>query len=66
MQAALTDFRLYWEALATALTDRDKVIIDAENVPGRRHLWLMPRMPMFRVPGMSAGCDGAARRREGP
>jgi P-type Cu+ transporter len=41
-QAVLTDFRLYWEALATALTDRDKLIIDAENVPGRRHLWLTP------------------------
>jgi P-type Cu+ transporter len=41
-QAVLTDFRLYWEALATALTDREKVIIDADNVPGRRHLWLTP------------------------
>jgi Cu+-exporting ATPase len=41
-QAALTDFRLYWDALTFALTDREKVVIDAENVPGRRHLWLMP------------------------
>ena len=41
-QVALTDFRLYWEALARALTDREKVIIDADNVPGRRHLWLTP------------------------
>ncbi len=41
-QVTLTDFRLYWEALSSALTDREKVIIDAENVPGRRHLWLTP------------------------
>jgi len=41
-QMVLTDFRLYWEALASALTDREKVIIDADNVPGRRHLWLTP------------------------
>src|SRR5207248_3120101 len=34
-QAALTDFRLYWETLSAALSGRDKVIIDAENVPGR-------------------------------
>ncbi len=41
-QAVLTDFRLYWEALSAALTDREKVIIDADNAPGRRHLWLTP------------------------
>ena len=41
-QALLTDFRLYWEALASALADREKVVIDAENVPGRRRLWLTP------------------------
>ena len=41
-QAVLTDFRLYWQALSSALSDREKVIIDAENVPGRRHLWLTP------------------------
>jgi len=41
-QVVLTDFRLYWEALSSALTDREKVIIDADSVPGRRHLWLTP------------------------
>jgi Cu+-exporting ATPase len=52
-QAALTDFRLYWDALASALTGREKVIIDAENVPGRRHLWLTPFEPLpFPFPGM--------------
>ena len=47
-QADLTDFRLYWEMLATTLAGREKVIIDAEQVPGRRHLFLMPLEP-FRM-----------------
>ena len=42
LQGALTDFRLYWDMLAASLSGRDKVIVDAEDVPGRRHLWLMP------------------------
>ncbi|HLJ93251.1 MAG TPA: cation-translocating P-type ATPase family protein [Gemmataceae bacterium] len=49
LQAALTDFRLYWDALAQALVGRDKVIIDADKVPGRRHLlFLDPEL--FRLP----------------
>lgn len=66
-QKALTDFRLYWEALATALSDREKVVIDAEDVPGRRHLWLTPADGLpFAWPGMFG--PGAAPRdsREGP
>jgi Cu+-exporting ATPase len=42
LRAKLTDFRLYWDALAGALSGRDKVIVDADKVPGRRHLWLVP------------------------
>ena len=53
-QEALTDFRLYWDMLASALTGRDKVILDAENVPGRRHLWMIPfdppRLPPSTLP----------------
>jgi Cu+-exporting ATPase len=64
MHAALTDFRLYWEALASALSDREKVVIDAENVPGRRHLWLMPGDAMpYPWPGMFGPANG---QREGP
>jgi Cu+-exporting ATPase len=48
-QASLTDFRLYWDALARALTGRDKVIVDADNVPGRRHLLLLDP-DQFRAP----------------
>jgi regulator of protease activity HflC (stomatin/prohibitin superfamily) len=39
--ATLTDFRLFWDALAQALTGRDKIIIDADEVPGRRNLLLL-------------------------
>ena len=48
-QAALTDFRLLWDALSRALTGRDKIIIDAEKVPGRRHLLLFDP-DQFRLP----------------
>jgi Cu+-exporting ATPase len=47
-QASLTDFRLYWEMLASALSGREKVIVDADKVPGRRHLLLVPLEP-FRM-----------------
>jgi hypothetical protein len=55
-QEALTDFRLYWEQLSAALTGRDKVIIDADRVPGRRHLWLLPfEPPSMPVPVLRPG-----------
>jgi Cu+-exporting ATPase len=49
LQAALTDFRLFWDALGRALTGRDLVLIDADRVPGRRHLMLFDP-EQFRVP----------------
>ena len=49
LQAALTDFRLYWDALTQALAGREKVIIDADNVRGRRHLLLVDP-DQFRFP----------------
>jgi Cu+-exporting ATPase len=48
VQQALTDFRLFWEALAGALCGRDKVFVDADKAPGRRTLWLLPEP--FRWP----------------
>ncbi|HEV3236692.1 MAG TPA: cation-translocating P-type ATPase family protein [Gemmataceae bacterium] len=39
-QAALTDFRIYWDALTQILAGREKVIIDADKVPGKRQLLL--------------------------
>src|SRR6202035_948772 len=38
LQVVLTDFRLYWDRLGAALSQRDKVIIDADQVPGKRNL----------------------------
>ena len=37
---SLTEFRLAWDALATALGGRAKVIVDADRIPGRRQLLL--------------------------
>src|SRR5260370_31703192 len=55
-QAALADFRLFWETAARSLAGRDLLLIDAENVRGQRQLMLfdpdllrMP-IPMWRPP----------------
>jgi regulator of protease activity HflC (stomatin/prohibitin superfamily) len=54
-RAALTDFRLYWDRLGQALSGREKLLIDAEKVNGKRNLLLFDpdafRMPL---PVMSA------------
>ncbi|HTU18347.1 MAG TPA: cation-translocating P-type ATPase family protein [Gemmataceae bacterium] len=51
-QQMLLDFRSYWESLAAALANREKIIIDADKVPGRRNLWLVPFSPFgFPMPG---------------
>jgi Cu+-exporting ATPase len=51
VQAAVTDFRLFWDALGNALRGREKMIVDAENVPGRRHLFLVDP-ETFRAPAV--------------
>jgi hypothetical protein len=52
-QQALMDFRTYWETLSAALSGRDKIILDADKVPGRRNLWLLPLPPSgFPVPSL--------------
>jgi Cu+-exporting ATPase len=48
-RAALTDFRLFWTALGRALSGREKILIDAEKVPGRRQLFLFDP-EQFRIP----------------
>jgi Cu+-exporting ATPase len=55
-QAALSDFRLFWETAAKSLAGRDLVLIDADNVRGQRQLMLfdpdllrMP-IPMWQPP----------------
>ncbi|MCS6850481.1 MAG: cation-translocating P-type ATPase family protein [Gemmataceae bacterium] len=56
----LTDFRLAWEALTSVLSKRDKVIVDAASLPGRRHLLLLdpdllrPPPPVILTPERSS------------
>jgi Cu+-exporting ATPase len=51
---SLIEYRLTTQAAVDVLRQRDKVLIDADDVPGRRHLFLvdpeMLRMPAFTVP----------------
>jgi Cu+-exporting ATPase len=49
LQPVLNDFRLFWTALGQALSGRDKMILDADKVPGRRNLLLVDP-EQFRVP----------------
>jgi Cu+-exporting ATPase len=51
-QIALTDFRIYWDALTQVLGGREKVIIDADKVPGKRQLLLFDP-DSLRVPLLS-------------
>src|SRR5437667_6252872 len=49
----LTEFRLFWDALGQALAGRDKILIDADKVPGRRQLLLFdPEQVRMPVPMM--------------
>jgi regulator of protease activity HflC (stomatin/prohibitin superfamily) len=62
-QKALADFRLFWETTGNALSGRNLVLIDADNVKGQRQLMLfdpdlfrMP-IPIFRPPPKGPGED---------
>jgi P-type Cu+ transporter len=56
-QAALADFRVFWETAGKALAGRDLLLIDAENVRGQRQLLLFDPeqlrvpVPMLLPPG---------------
>jgi len=63
LQAQLTDFRLYWEMLASSLSGREKVIVDSDKVPGRKHLWLIPA-DLLRPPPIALPPRGDPERRE--
>jgi Cu+-exporting ATPase len=63
LQAVLTDFRLFWDALGQALAGRDKVLIDADKVPGRRHLLLVdPEQFRPVMPQLPAGLPPRSER----
>ena len=64
LQATLTDFRLFWDALGASLAGREKLIIDADQVPGRRHLMLFdPDQFKVPVPMLMPSERGAMRPR---
>ncbi len=63
LQPALNDFRLFWTALGQALAGRDKMIIDADTVPGRRNLLLLDP-EQFRVPVLMPGAAERAPLRQ--
>ena len=50
----LTDFRLSLDAVTLVLAGRDKILIDAATLPGKRHILLMdpdnPRLPNVAFP----------------
>jgi Cu+-exporting ATPase len=50
----LTDLRLSLDAVVEVLRGRDKILIDAADLPGKRHLLLMdpesPRLPPVALP----------------
>jgi Cu+-exporting ATPase len=65
LQAALTDFRLFWDALGTALSGRSKLIIDADKVPGKRNLLLFDP-ELFRIPVPMLGTPDRGPMRSRP
>jgi heavy metal translocating P-type ATPase len=58
-QAALTDFRTFWDTIGQAFSGRPLVLIDSDRVPGQRNLFLidpdlmrpvMPFLPQKKAP----------------
>jgi len=49
MQAALTDFRIYWDTVGKALTGRELILIDSDKITGRLNLMLFDP-EQFRLP----------------
>ena len=39
---SITDFRAFWDAIAGALVQREKVLMDTIREPGRSALWMLP------------------------
>jgi Cu+-exporting ATPase len=72
VQAALTDFRVFWDSAARALTGREMVLIDSDKLQGRRQLFLFDPeqlrvpVPMFLPPDRNPPARGPLRQEEGP
>ena len=56
VQTALSDFRIYWDAVGQALGGRELILIDADQIKAGRHLFLIdpdqlrPNWPMLMPP----------------
>jgi Cu+-exporting ATPase len=61
----LVDFRLSWDAITSVLSRRDKIIIDSDKMPGRRHLLLFDP-DQLRPPPTILTPDRGGRSRLGP
>ncbi len=62
---ALTEHRLYWESLATALAGKNKVILDPSRAGNRRHL-IVPDVPLGSAsPAIKATVADDLRRQGG-
>ena len=67
----LVDFRLYWDNLARALSGRELLLIDADQVRGQRNLMLFDPdqlripVPMWLPPGRG-GTRMPGSQDEGP
>jgi Cu+-exporting ATPase len=60
----LTEFRLFWDTLGQALAGREKILIDADKVPGRRQLLLFdPDQFLVPAPIVAPMDRGPLRRR---
>jgi regulator of protease activity HflC (stomatin/prohibitin superfamily) len=57
--AALTDLRLYWETIASALADKTKVVLDADKAHPR-HL-IVPDFPPGASPALNAAIAAPPR-----
>jgi Cu+-exporting ATPase len=60
VRRSLTEFRLTWDALATVLGGRAKVIVDADRTPGRRQLLLFDPGPLPLAQPKPAAREGEA------
>jgi len=62
----LTEFRLFWDALGQALAGREKILVDADKVPGRRQLLLFdPDQMRMPAPMIVPPDRGPLRRMNG-
>ncbi len=65
---SLTDFRAFWETMGTALSQREKILLDTVKEPAKSTLWMLP-LEFGRLGGLNSnalpGVQGGSGRGEG-